>query len=269
MRTLIAALALTSGFAHAGTVTESAARSYVASAFITGAAPAILADDVRLGTELRARLSLPDPATRDAVYDALVAITEGRPIHVAAGPKPLARFDRAALVVEAGDDVRLLVQYDLRANHISFVGIPGTAAAAGASRGEPQIVKVAMAAPKPSVVTLRPVFFPFGSATLSEGAQALLAPELAARLRLATAIRITGRADPVGPPGYNLRLSERRAAAVRERLVALGVDASRIEVAAAGSAAEDSCDDVTPRAKRIACLAPERRADIAIELPPL
>jgi OOP family OmpA-OmpF porin len=97
----------------------------------------------------------------------------------------------------------------------------------------------------------------------------MLAPDLAARLRAATAIRVTGRADPIGSADYNRRLSQQRAVAVRERLVMLGVDPSRIEVSGAGSAADDPCRDVGPRARRIACLAPDRRVDLEVELPPL
>jgi len=121
----VALLALASGLAQAQQpVTENAARSYVASAFITGAAPAILSERVRLAPVLRTRLLLPETASRDAVYRALIRMTEGRPIVVTSGPKDLAGFERASLTVQAGNDVRLAVQYDLRANNISFVGLP-------------------------------------------------------------------------------------------------------------------------------------------------
>lgn len=125
MRSALALLGLASGLAQAQQpVTENAARSYVASAFITGAAPAILSEHVRLAPALRTRLALPETATRDAVYRALIRMTEGRPIVVTRGPKDLAGLERAALTVEAGNDVRLAVQYDLRANDISFIGLP-------------------------------------------------------------------------------------------------------------------------------------------------
>lgn len=127
---LLAAMLPASGFAQAEPVTAHAARSYVASAFITGAAPAILSDSVQVGPALRRRLSLPEHASRDAIYRALVALTEGKPIHVASSKEP-AGLGRAALLVEAGSEVRLLVQYDLRANNIAFVGLPDRNATAG------------------------------------------------------------------------------------------------------------------------------------------
>src|SRR4029078_7436459 len=60
---LAAALALAASAATAqNRTTEIHARSYIQSAFITGAAHAILADDVVLGRELRERLALPADA---------------------------------------------------------------------------------------------------------------------------------------------------------------------------------------------------------------
>ena len=272
MNIVFVLLALASGLAQAEPVTENAARSYVASAFITGAAPAILSDEVRVGPTLRARLSLPERVGRDAVYRALVAMTEGKRIRVGPSLKQFpARPQEAALSVEAGD-VRLLVRYDLRANNIDYVDLPAPGAGAGGSarRGDAQAIKVAAVAstpPAPTVVMLRPVLFEFARATLGEDAQALLEPDLAERLRLATSIRLTGHADAVGSTAYNLRLSGERALAVRERLLALGVEASRIQVVAAGGLPSDPCAGVAPRAAYIDCLAPERRVDIAVELP--
>jgi outer membrane protein OmpA-like peptidoglycan-associated protein len=45
---------------------------------------------------------------------------------------------------------------------------------------------------------------------------------------------VEGHSDPAGPNDYNMELSERRAAAVRDALVEGGVDASAIEVTAFG-----------------------------------
>lgn len=277
MKRLIALLAAllpaAPAFAQSQPVTENAARSYVASAFITGAAPAILSDAVQVGPALRERLALPAHPGRDTIYRALVALTEGRAVHVTQGPRDLAGFDRAALVVEAGEDVRLVVQYDLRANNISFVGLPRSATA-GASSAPPGAnrVKVALVARPPARatrLTLRPVLFEFDRATLSEGAQAILGGEIAEKLHRATAIRVTGYADPIGAPAYNLRLSQQRAEAVRERLVALGIDVSRIDVAAGGSISSPlRCSDAGRRSARIACLAPQRRVELVVELAP-
>ena len=255
MRTWLSSLgaaALLSGAAQAQTVTQNDARSYVLSAFITGAAPAILSENVRLAPELRERLKLPEGAGRNAIYEALIGLTDGKPIEVSIAP------ERSTLQVDAGAE-RLLVRYDLEANNIAYVGLPGVppapqvAATAGASAPVPQAYDA----------TLR---FDFDSAGLAEDALAALEAE---KLKHATVIRLTGHADPVGETGYNLGLSWKRAEAVRERLVALGIDPSRIDVAAAGAGEPDeNCASAKTRAERIACFAPERRVDLSAELPP-
>jgi OOP family OmpA-OmpF porin len=48
-------------------------------------------------------------------------------------------------------------------------------------------------------------------------------------------MHIVGRADPTGTETDNLALSRRRATAVRDRLLSLGVKASRLTVEATGS----------------------------------
>src|SRR5690349_989522 len=62
--------------------TEQQARSYIASAFMTGAAPLILSDDVVLQPELRQRLALPPDASSRTIYQALVNLTSGKPLQV-------------------------------------------------------------------------------------------------------------------------------------------------------------------------------------------
>jgi outer membrane protein OmpA-like peptidoglycan-associated protein len=280
MKRVIALLALLpAGMSCVGTslaqsspVTENAASSYVASAFITGAAPAILSEAVEVGPALREHLALSQHPDRDTVYRALFALTEGKTIHVVSGPHELSRFDRAALLVEAGDDVRFVVQYDLRANNVAFVGLPRSVSAGSAS-AEPQakalkVAAVASITALPTAVALQPVLFEFDHATLSESARALLDDELARRLRTAARILVTGYADPLGTSEYNLGLSWQRAEAVRERLIALGVAPSRIQVAAAGNGPADRCAGEPTRRARIACLAPERRVELEVELPP-
>jgi hypothetical protein len=127
-RLVVAAAMLASAAAQAQQVTELDARSYVLSAFITGAAPAILSQNVGLSPELRARLQLPANASRDAIYAALIRLTESEePKTIASAyqlPDGATRSpDRPVLALDAGD-VHLLVQYDLKANNVSFVGVP-------------------------------------------------------------------------------------------------------------------------------------------------
>jgi outer membrane protein OmpA-like peptidoglycan-associated protein len=239
----IAVAALAGGMAHAGTVTDRDARTYVLSAFITGAAPAILSQDVRVAPELRARLGLAETADRNAVYDALFALTDSKPFRVS-GPA-------SDMTLETGE-LNLAIQYDVVANNIAYVGLPAP--------------KVAATPPAPpTVVTLPPLLFEFDHAGLDDQASARLRDD---NFKRASMIRIIGHADPVGEAQYNLELSQKRAEAVRAQLIELGVDAKRIELGAAGAPASDACADVTEREARIACLAPERRVDITVELPP-
>lgn len=253
--------ALLSGAVQAQTVTEPVARSNVLSAFITGAAPAILSENVAVAPELRERLALPAGADRDAVYGALVALTDGKPLSVSGSLKEFA--------LDAGD-VHLLLRYDAKANNVAYVGLPTGATAGGSSSAPGPLERAAIdtARPQPAVVALAPVLFEFDQASLGGDAAEALESALAGKLERAIAIHLTGHADPVGEAQYNLGLSQKRAEAVRERLVALGIDPSIIALAAAGAAAEDTCAHARSREARIACLAPERRVDVSVELAP-
>ena len=138
--TLAAALLLTAGAALAqNRTTELEARSYIASAFITGAAQTIMADDVALGPQLRERLALPAHAGRDRIYQAIFTLTEDRSIRVrkASAEETSALAGRAlarpVFAVE-GAAVPLLVVYDLDRNTIPYVAVPGTATTASTTR---------------------------------------------------------------------------------------------------------------------------------------
>jgi OmpA-OmpF porin, OOP family len=137
------------------------------------------------------------------------------------------------------------------------------------------------AAPKPAVTprpagSARPApirisidaLFDFDSAALKpEGRAALDA--LAQRIDHAAyrSASITGHADRLGTPGYNLLLSERRAQAVRAYLGTRGVDVARIGAKGVGSSEPATppkqCDGLG-RARLIQCLQPDRYAEIAV-----
>jgi peptidoglycan-associated lipoprotein len=93
------------------------------------------------------------------------------------------------------------------------------------------VAVVVEAAPR----TLGTVWFAFGSAALGADALATL-DRIAATLPAdpAVQLRIEGHADRRGPVGYNQRLSERRARAVRDALVRRGVSVDRMDVAGFG-----------------------------------
>jgi outer membrane protein OmpA-like peptidoglycan-associated protein len=82
-----------------------------------------------------------------------------------------------------------------------------------------------------TVITLRDVLFATGKATLQPGAERTL-DQLATALKDAPdrPIQVEGFTDSVGSEDFNQALSERRAEAVREALLARGVDPSRIAV---------------------------------------
>ena len=138
MRLLIAALLVT-GYAFAQPVaktTEPQARSYVATALMTGAAPTILSDNVKVAPELRQRLGVAPEADSKAVYQALVDLTPGKAVHVRrAAPDEVEKAQAAApgrpmFAVEVGDATTLILQYDLERDNIVYAGLPPTAATA-------------------------------------------------------------------------------------------------------------------------------------------
>lgn len=98
--------------------------------------------------------------------------------------------------------------------------------------------------PLASAIERRHVLFAPGSDVLDEAALATtvtIASQFAdivsaARThRLGIALQVVGRADPTGTERDNLALSRRRASAVRDRLIALGVAATQLTVHATGS----------------------------------
>jgi outer membrane protein OmpA-like peptidoglycan-associated protein len=79
-------------------------------------------------------------------------------------------------------------------------------------------------------------------------------------------VEIYGYADELGSPAYNQKLSERRASAVRDFLIANGMASDRVK--AVGFGARDpivECSDL-PRAAMVRCLAPNRRVVLAVTL---
>jgi len=113
-----------------GPVTESQARQYIFGGFLTGAAHAILSKNVALDAALRARLALPPDADSNQIYEALIRLTENKQLTVRrARSEEVSQYSPGAgralrdplYTLQAGDVV-LLIQYDLVANNIPFVG---------------------------------------------------------------------------------------------------------------------------------------------------
>ena len=257
---------------------EAKARYYIYSALLTQAAPGIVADSVALGPEL-SRLPHGDGAR---IYEALVSMTDGKPLEVrratpeevhAYGARPGLHEKQPFYSVDAGE-LKLLVQYDLKSDVISFIGerdtpweapkaaeliaTKATAAAAGATRLSPQRLEWTG-------------LFAFDSAILSDDARTALDRQIVTRLSTmeVISIGISGHADQIGPEDYNQKLSEWRAGAVADYLAARGVDPARIEMAGYGRRQPvKSCPVDVAAAELIECLAPNRRVVLELAVSP-
>lgn len=159
-------------FAHAQPqppTSERQARYYVYGAFLTHAVPEIMGERVALGPELEQRLGLSAGADRLTIYDALMTYTDGKPLNVRrASADEVARYKPQAkrelkdplFAVQAGD-IMLLVEYDMQANTIPFVGQIGVAYQPPRAAPPPVVEQrsappVAAIVPKPAVARPAP-----------------------------------------------------------------------------------------------------------------
>jgi peptidoglycan-associated lipoprotein len=82
---------------------------------------------------------------------------------------------------------------------------------------------------------LKPVYFAYDSIVLTEEARGILQKNVEYfKRRPSTKVVVEGHADSRGTNEYNLALTERRAAAVRDYLISLGVTADRVSTVAKG-----------------------------------
>jgi len=111
-------------------------------------------------------------------------------------------------------------------------GAPRAPAPQPAAAAAPPPVVAAPAAPAtppPPQPKNYAVYFPFNSATLTASAREIVAQAAtAARQEQYTRIAVSGYTDTVGTSKYNQRLSEKRAEAVRQELIADGVPSGEI-----------------------------------------
>ncbi len=112
------------------------------------------------------------------------------------------------------------------------------------------------------------LLFAFNEATLKpEGRTALANVAAQAKELKLEVVIVTGHTDRIGGDAYNQRLSERRAATVKNYFVEQGIDASRVYTEGKGRTQPvtgTQCNNVTPRKALIDCLQPDRRVDIEI-----
>ena len=259
--------------------TAAQARSYIYSAFLTQAAPGALAEDVKLGSELADRVKLPANADNSTIYQALVALIDGKRLDVRRstddevfGYGPMPGLDPALPIytLTAGEQ-RFLVQYNLQSNTIPFVGQYGIRPLAVKASAQPVAARSGEFDPtKPAIVTLVwTEAFDFNRAGLTPEARAKIDADIVPKLKDFAEIRyinVNGHTDVLGPPGYNQQLSEKRAEAVRDYLVAQGAIGDKIEVYGYGKTLPvKSCRDAKGRKEMIDCQAPNRRVQIEVQ----
>lgn len=145
---------------------------------------------------------------------------------------------------------------------------PKQAAAATSNKSKDTGVK-----PSGEKITLAAdALFDFDKAVLRpEGKQKL--DEVAAKagaLKLEVILAV-GHTDRIGKDAYNQKLSEKRAAAVKEYLVSKGIEANRVYTEGKGEkqpVTGDKCKNMGAESgknkKLVACLQPDRRVDIEV-----
>ena len=130
----------------------------------------------------------------------------------------------------------------------AYVPAKATATAAAAAPATP-IEKPAPREPAPSEIS---VHFARGSAALDDAAKSVVRMKAAEVMGIRTPISITGYTDRTGKGGNNVELAEKRALAVRDALVQLGVPPSRISLVPPVNVTGSGSDDQA------------RRVDIAV-----
>lgn len=123
--------------------------------------------------------------------------------------------------------------------------------------------------PPPEPVSRAPLqlsadaLFAFDSAVLTESGKRAIDRALEGKLDRELQLTVTGHADRLGSVAYNEDLSRRRAEAVRDYLVTLGVPAGAIQALGKGSREPLVQCNQTRRQALIDCLAPNRRVELA------
>jgi OOP family OmpA-OmpF porin len=144
-----------------------------------------------------------------------------------------------------------------------------TSKAPSAATGATGATPAATVKPSGEKITLSAdALFDFDKATLRAEGKAKL-DELAAKvkgIKLEVIIAV-GHADRIGGDAYNQKLSEKRAAAVKEYLVGKGMEANRVYTEGKGNkqpvTKAGQCKG--PKSKKvIECLQPDRRVDIEV-----
>ncbi|RYF50567.1 MAG: outer membrane protein assembly factor BamE [Comamonadaceae bacterium] len=200
--------------------------------------------------------------TKDQMYDLL-----GRP-HFKEGLLGVREWDYLFNFRSGGSTT--VCQYKVIYNSDYKVGSthwkPAACAALLAPTRMPQQAPAAVAAPVQSYSLATDALFGFDSDVLHPEGQRKV-KDLAKNLRDVRFERIgvVGHTDRLGTESYNLRLSERRAQAVRAVLVDAGLPASQIAVSGKGEVEPVVQCAQQARAALTECLAPNRRVDVTVD----
>jgi OOP family OmpA-OmpF porin len=129
----------------------------------------------------------------------------------------------------------------------------------------------AVAGPKPAgekITVAADALFDFNKAVLRPAGKAkldeLVSKAQAIKLEVILAV---GHTDRIGGDAYNQKLSEKRAAAVKEYLVSKGIEANRVYTEGKGEkqpVTGDKCKGAAKSKALIDCLQPDRRVDIEV-----
>jgi OOP family OmpA-OmpF porin len=168
--------------------------------------------------------------------------------------------------------VGLLYRFGVKPQSVYVAAAPApmVAAAPAPVAAPPMVAPMpAPAPPAPMRVTFSAdALFDFDKSTIKPAGEQEL-DKFAAQLRGVQydGVRITGHTDRLGPHDYNLKLSERRAQAVREYLIHDGIASTKLEargVDGADPVTHGECKGNKPTAALIACLQPDRRVEVEV-----
>jgi OOP family OmpA-OmpF porin len=144
--------------------------------------------------------------------------------------------------------------------------VPATPLVPPTGPAKPAIAKVTIQAE---------ALFDFDKAVVRPDGKEILDREVVTKMKeypQVEVLLITGHADRIGSEEYNMRLSARRAQAVKEYLISRGIEANRLETAAKGeSEPVVDCKDIKGPENRhnkklVECLQPNRRVVVEVKV---
>lgn len=140
---------------------------------------------------------------------------------------------------------------------------------------EPEPEPVVEVVPEPEPVEMiskeeRTVYFAFDSAFVEQSEHEKLA-SLAAAVNASKSVsnvRVVGYTDQTGSNSYNLKLSNKRVAAVMDvlkPLLVVEVSQDQMDLKGAGKAPDSGCKSLKTRAERKDCMRKERRVELYLD----